>query len=54
MNEHVLITGSSTRIVDGKTVVTAYSYMAAPCTIWDAALIAWAERRDVELKRRRA
>jgi len=54
MNEHVLITGSSTRIVDGKPVVTAYSYMAAPCTIWDAALIAWAERRDVELKRRRA
>jgi len=30
-----------------------FSFMAAPCTIWDAALIVWAERR-AELWRKRA
>ena len=30
-----------------------FSFMAAPCTIWDAALIVWAERR-AELRGKRA
>jgi len=51
MNAPTLIRGSSERKVNGKMVTLRYAYTARACTIWDAELIAWAERRDAERRR---
>lgn len=53
-NEPVMVSGTFTHTVNGVEVVSGYAYMARRATIWDAELVAWADRRDVELKRRRA
>jgi hypothetical protein len=36
---------------DGVLVDRGFSYMAAPCTIWDEELIAWAREREAKVKR---
>jgi hypothetical protein len=46
-----LVTGTFTTIVDGKPVLNRYAYVAKRATIFDEQLIAWANRRDEELKR---
>lgn len=51
-NPPTLVRGSSQRKVNGKVETLAYSYMARAATIWDEALIAWAERREAELRRK--
>ena len=55
MNDPILIRGVFRTMVDGKKVFHYGDlYMAARATLFDADLIAWAERRAAELKRERA
>jgi hypothetical protein len=50
-----MVRGVFRAMVDGKEVFHYGDlYMAARATIFDAELIAWAERRAAELKRERA
>lgn len=52
--EPTLVSGAFVRMVNGIALELSYAYMAAPATIWDGELIAWANGRDAELQSRRA
>lgn len=49
----VLIRGTSTQIVNGKPVTVDYAYTVVPGKLSGHELIAWANRRDAELREKR-
>lgn len=40
--------------VDGRLVQTSFGYMCSGASIWDHELVAWAERRDAQLREKRS
>lgn len=48
-----MVSGSFTRTVNGVEVESGYAYMAQRSTIFDAELVAWANRREAELRAKR-
>jgi len=53
-SDTILITGQSVKIVDGKSVVIRYAYMARKATRWDQQLVTWAEKKAAWLADRKA
>jgi hypothetical protein len=53
-DNRTLIRGASYRKAGKKLVKLEYAYLAAPATIFDEQLIEWANRREAELKAKRA
>lgn len=50
----LMVSGTFTRTVNGVEVVSGYAYMAQRSTIFDHELVAWANRREAEIRAKRS